>query len=49
MAFTDPIISGEQLNRTGIRSDNYIPGVSGWRIASDGAAEFDNIGVRHNL
>lgn len=49
MAFTDPIISGEQLNRTGIKSDNYIPGVSGWRIATDGAAEFDNIGVRGNL
>ena len=49
MAFTNPILAGEELNRTGIRSDNYVPGVSGWRIASDGAAEFDNIGVRHNL
>lgn len=49
MAFTDPIISGEALNRTGIRSDNYVAGVSGWRIATDGSAEFDNIGVRGNL
>ena len=49
MAFTNPILAGEELNRTGIKSDNYAPGVSGWRIASNGAAEFDNIGVRGNL
>jgi hypothetical protein len=49
MAFTNPILAGEALNRTGIRSENYVPGASGWRIASDGAAEFDNIGVRGNL
>lgn len=49
MAFTDPILAGEELTRQGIRSDNYVPGVSGWRIASNGAAEFDNIGVRGNL
>lgn len=49
MAFTNPILSGEELNRTGIRSENYVPGASGWRIASDGAAEFDNVGIRGNL
>jgi hypothetical protein len=49
MAFTNPILAGEELNRTGIRSDNYVAGASGWRIASDGAAEFDNIGLRGNL
>jgi len=49
MAFTNPILAGEELNRTGIRSENYIPGVSGWRVANDGAAEFDNIGVRGNI
>jgi hypothetical protein len=49
VAFTNPILAGEELNRTGIRSENYIPGVSGWRIANDGAAEFDNIGLRNNL
>lgn len=49
MAFTDPILAGEELTRTGIRSDNYVPGVSGWRIASNGAAEFDNVGIRGNL
>lgn len=49
MAFTNPILAGEELNRTGIRSENYIPGISGWRIANDGAAEFDNVGLRGNL
>jgi hypothetical protein len=49
MVFTDPIIAGEELTRKALKSDNYIAGVSGWRIASDGAAEFDNIGVRGNL
>jgi hypothetical protein len=49
MAFTNPILAGEELNRTGIKSENYVPSVSGWRIANNGAAEFDNIGVRGNL
>lgn len=49
MAFTDPILAGEELVRNAIHSENYVPGVSGWRIASDGAAEFDNIGVRENI
>jgi hypothetical protein len=49
MAFTDPIIAGEELTRQSLKSDNYIPGVSGWRIARDGAAEFDNLGIRGNL
>jgi len=47
--FTNPILAGEQLQRTGIRSDNYLAGVRGWRIASNGAAEFDNLGLRGNL
>lgn len=49
MAFTNPILSGEELNRTGIKSENYVPGGAGWRIASNGAAEFDNVGIRGNL
>jgi len=49
MAFTNPILSGEELNRTGIKSENYVPGDAGWRIASNGAAEFDNVGLRGNL
>jgi hypothetical protein len=49
MAFTNPILAGDQLVRSGIESDNYVPGVSGWRIARDGAAEFDNVGIRGDL
>jgi len=49
VAFTNPILAGEELNRTGIRSENYVPAVSGWRVANDGAAEFDNVGLRGNL
>lgn len=49
MAFTNPILAGEALLRTGMRSDNYLAGVRGWRIASNGAAEFDNVGLRGNL
>lgn len=43
MAFPDPIVSGEVLIPSGIRSDNYIQGVSGWRVGKDGTAQFDNI------
>lgn len=46
MAFTNPILAGEELTQPAIRSNNYDPGVAGWRIAADGAAEFDNLGVR---
>lgn len=49
MTFTDPIIAGEELTRQALKSDNYIPGLSGWRIAREGAAEFDNLGVRGEL
>lgn len=49
MVFTDPIIAGEELTRQAIKSDNYLPGISGWRIARDGASEFDNIGIRNTL
>jgi hypothetical protein len=49
MAFTNPILAGEELTQPAIRSNNYDPGVAGWRIAADGAAEFDNLGIRGNL
>lgn len=49
MAFTNPILAGEALNSTGIKSDNYVQGVSGWRIATNGAAEFQNVVQRGNL
>ena len=43
MGFSDPIIAGEVLIRTAIRSQNYVAGVSGWRIAQNGFAEFTGL------
>jgi hypothetical protein len=47
MAFNNPIIgSGGTLIRQNIKSDNYVPGVSGWQITRDGDAEFSGVVVR---
>jgi hypothetical protein len=46
MTFGNSILAGEELVRTGIRSPNFVAGVSGWRIARDGSAEFNNVTVR---
>jgi hypothetical protein len=43
MGFSDPIVAGEVLIRTAIRSANYQTGVSGWRIAQNGFAEFTGL------
>ena len=54
MPFTNPIVAGEDLIRSGIRSPNYVAGTggapgTGWRIAQDGSAEFSNLTVRGNV
>lgn len=50
MAFSNPIIgSGDTLVRQAIQSENYVAGVSGWRITRDGDAEFNNVTVRGEL
>lgn len=46
MAFRNSILAGEELVRSGIRSEDYVAGVSGWRIARDGTAEFLDVAVR---
>lgn len=46
MGFSDPITAGDVLIREAIRSPNYNPGVSGWRIAKDGTAEFVGIVIQ---
>lgn len=46
MQFGNPIIGQEELIRSAIKSKNYTPGASGWRIASDGAAEFAGLVIR---
>lgn len=45
MAFRDPILSGEQLMSSGMHSEDYVEGTSGWRIGSDGQAQFYNVDV----
>ena len=40
MAFTNEVVGGITVVRPAIQSANYKPGVSGWRIARDGSAEF---------
>lgn len=42
MAFTNEVVGGITVVRPAIQSANYVPGVSGWRIARDGSAEFAN-------
>lgn len=44
--FGNPIIGLEELIRSAIRSQDYETGVSGWRIARDGTAEFASIFIR---
>lgn len=51
---TDPLViplQGEQVQVDGgwLRSPNYVPGVSGWKIDGDGSAEFNNVIVRGTL
>lgn len=46
MQFGNPIVGLEELIREAIRSKNFVTGVSGWRIARDGTAEFSAIIIR---
>lgn len=43
MPFENPILAGEELIRSAIRSENYSEGSLGWRIGRDGTAEFANM------
>ena len=45
MQFNNPIVAGEELAITAIRSQDYIESTSGWRIARDGSAQFANVNV----
>lgn len=46
MEFGNPIVGLEELIREAIRSQDYESGVTGWRIARDGSAEFSTILIR---
>lgn len=50
MGFTNPIVGGSgTLIRPAIKSPDYAPGVSGWQIARDGTAEFNDVTARGSL
>lgn len=44
--FTDPIVGGTVLRIPAIQSPNFVSGSSGWQIAIDGSAEFNNLTIR---
>jgi hypothetical protein len=46
MAFPDPIVAGSKLIVPAIESVDYIPeGITGWQIARDGSATFNNLNL----
>jgi len=42
-------VATDGSNKASIRSANYVPGVSGWQIDSEGDAEFNNVTVRGSI
>ncbi|MEH0582541.1 hypothetical protein QBA54_50795 [Streptomyces sp. B21-108] len=46
MAFRNEITAGTTLIREAIQSQNFVTGSAGWRIKSDGSAEFNNVVIR---
>lgn len=49
MSYSNPIVAGDVLIREAIKSENYVPGVSGWAIFRNGDAEFNNIIARGDI
>lgn len=48
--FNNPVVGGQStLIRIAIQSANYVAATSGWRIAKDGSAEFNNAIIRGEL
>lgn len=45
MGFRDPVVAENELIREAIRSANYAPGSTGWRIGADGTAEFTGVTI----
>ncbi|MGH3094659.1 MAG: phage tail tip fiber protein, partial [Streptosporangiales bacterium] len=43
MPFQNPVVGQTELIRKDIESRNYVEGESGWRIARDGDAEFNDL------
>lgn len=50
MAFRNAILGGDDiLVRDKIKSENYVPGVSGWQIERNGNAEFNDVTIRGDV
>jgi hypothetical protein len=49
LQFRNPIVAGEELAITAIRSEDYIENVKGWRISRDGKMQVDNLQVLTNV
>lgn len=49
MPFTSPVVAGVQLVRNAIQSQNFVTGISGWRISRNGDAEFNSGTFRGSL
>lgn len=49
MGFSDPVAAGEVLVRQSLQSENYVAGVSGWRVGRNGDAEFNNVVARGDV
>lgn len=46
MQFQDDVVGGVTLIRPAIQSPDFVTGVSGWQIAADGSAEFNDVLIR---
>lgn len=49
MTFQNEIVAGTVLVREAIESENFAPGVAGWKIWANGDAEFNDVTVRGDL
>lgn len=49
MPFMNPILAGEELIRSAMRSEGFVAGVSGWSVQRDGDAEFNDVTFRGTL
>lgn len=49
MPFRNPLVAGESLIRTAIRSRNYSPNEAGWRISRTGNAELNELTARASI
>lgn len=49
LEFHNDITAGNVLVREAIQSQNYVAGTTGWQIAQDGSAQFNNVSILGSL